>query len=170
MRVTMMRGSGGVSARMRWKARLFLDERTQLLNQFGQLVVQYVRDALISGTDQALAGKRRDIYSKHLHFCVQALSPECQSFIQEFIPNIVDATIGVFLQLVDLEETIQLKIRQADGAYINLLELTDSLEGEYRSSEGWAASFTNERADNIHLEAERLFEANRNRPQQGSEI
>ena len=144
-----------------------MEEQTQLLDQFGHLIVQHVRDALISGTDRAFAGKQRDIYSQYLYSRAKPLSPECQSFIQEFTPNIVDTAIAVFLQLFDIEDSIRIMIRQPDDSYINLLELTDSLEAEYRSSGGWATTFTNERTDSIQLEADKIFEARRNRPQQG---
>jgi hypothetical protein len=140
-----------------------MDTPTQLLDIFGKLVVEYVRDDVISGIDQALEDKRRDIYSQYLYSLAQGLPPEALLFIHKLLPKIVDATIATFLQLIDTDEQLQLSIRNEASIYINLLELTDSLEGEYLSTEGWVATFSQERPDPIRSAADELFELRRKR-------
>jgi antirestriction protein len=138
-----------------------MEDKAALVNGFGQLVVRYVRDEMIAGVDQGLAGQRRDIYSQHLYMLAQQQSPETLAFVQELIPHIVDSTIAVFLQMFETHDTVQLHIRQNDGSFANILELTDGLEGEYASQGGWAQEFTNQRPDSIDAAAEQAFQAKR---------
>jgi hypothetical protein len=137
-----------------------MDEQKVLLDQFGRLVVQYVRDEMIAAVDQAFAGERRDIYSKYLYSLMQDLSPECLSFARKLVPHVVDSTIAVFLQLLSEEDVLRLEMRDAHNIYVDLSTLTDSLEAEYSFSKGWALSFSRERPDTISVEAARLFDHN----------
>jgi hypothetical protein len=129
-----------------------------LLDTFGRLLVQNVRDEMIQWFDAATTHQRRDIYSRELAEHFQTLSPEARIAISELVPLLVDETISVFLQQFDLEERLRLEMQDTDGTYVNLLELTDGLEAEYRVVEGWAASFSTQRHDSIRPKADERFD------------
>jgi hypothetical protein len=142
-----------------------MEDKAALVNGFGQLVVRYVRDDIIETTDKALAGQLRDIYSQHLYMLAQQQSPETLAFVQELTPHIVDATIGVFLQMFETQDTVELHIRQEDGSFVNILQLIDGMEAEYRGSDGWVELFTKQRLDGIYAAAEQAFQARRQQEQ-----
>lgn len=128
----------------------------ELLECLGQLIVTRVRDAMISSMDEALAGKRKDIYSKQLFELYQPATPEELERVSMMIPHVVDSTIEVFLQAIDHYGDLQLSIKDDQGTFVDALDLTEALEGEYGWDEGWKYSLTRERPDVICQEAVRI--------------
>jgi hypothetical protein len=131
-----------------------------ILNNFGQLVVNRVRDDVILSIDKAILGDRKDIFSKHLQSMAEGFTSEQLVFTYELIPHLVDNTIAMFLQLFDVDQALQVNIQNSEGQYVDLSTLTDSIEAEYSHSEGWVNMFSEQRPDSIRKEARRIAEKN----------
>jgi hypothetical protein len=130
-----------------------------LLDQLGALLVTRVRDEMISHIDEALEGKRPDIYSRQLYHLSKSQSLTTKEFVQLVIPYVVDGTIGVLLQLIDTEDSIALSVKSNDKL-INTKSLTESLEAEYGFSDGWINRFSKVRKDEITARADAEYSEN----------
>ena len=124
-----------------------------LLNQLGALITKRVRDEMISHIDQALEGNRPDIYSRQLYSLSKSKLLTTEEVVRKLVPYIVDGTIGVLLQLIDSDDFISLNVRSND-ILIDTKSLTESLEAEYRFSDGWINRYSSTRQDEITAQAE----------------
>jgi len=131
------------------------------LDRLGRRLVQSVRDEMILSLDAALDGQRRDVFSKHLHARTQNLSPECRAFVEELVPFLVDSTLEVFLQVLDVDlarngeqQELSLRVRNQVGEWLDAAQQTDSLEAEYGGVEGWVERFSQQRPNSLQQEVQ----------------
>ncbi len=113
----------------------------EISDKFGKLIVEYVRDSMISYLDLAQQGQRGDIYGKKIHSKLIKMDDTSLEVSNEMVPFIVDHTISGFLQIFDLED--QWEIAYIENEKITLLhEILEGLQAEYSYSEGWPKQFS----------------------------
>lgn len=125
----------------------------EIADKFGKLIVEHVRDSMISYLDLAQQGKRGGIYGRKIHSKLLQMDDTSLEAFNEMVPFIVDCTISGFLQIFDLED--QWEIAYIENEKITLLhEILEGLQAEYSYSEGWPKQFSQTREDLITKEAD----------------
>lgn len=110
------------------------------LETFGQIFIKNVRDRVISDIDMVLEGKYLDDEDLAMSNRFKQLDTISKDFINSLIPNIVDSCLFDFLDMIEQNEEIELKING-----INLAEESDGLAGELYTEDGWIQKYTTER-------------------------
>lgn len=130
---------------------------SELVDLMGKTIVSRARDDVISSLDKAIRGTRLDIYSKKIHSITQPFDLESKKILHDLIPFIVDATIEVFLQMLDHENEAELRLVSERNGNFLIPEIC--LEAEYSFSAGWVKRFSKERENKISKEAVEEFDA-----------
>ena len=108
-----------------------------VLSNFGEILMNDIRDRTIHGYDMRITGKMRDESSQKLFGEVQQLNDSQRQLIERIIPQIVDLSIHNMLCMVEEHSNIDV---QMDGESIS--EISDGLAGELYSEDGWIQSFS----------------------------
>jgi hypothetical protein len=113
-----------------------------LIEEFGNLLVQHVRDAAIRSGDRALDRNAHNPVADRWRKALSAGKPD--EIAAVLIPDCVDDTIFYLLQAVDQG---LLRIRYvSDGDTVDLAEEGfGELSGWYMGSDGWRARYSHER-------------------------
>ncbi|WP_426450650.1 epimerase [Paenibacillus sp. S-38] len=112
-----------------------------LLNHFGKILVQNVRDTSIQHWDKIVHGQMNDEESQKL----QSLDSSELELIQRLIPKIVDTTIHYMLSTIEQEDTIDISIDGEFNATEKLSLESDGLAGELYGKNGWIRKFSSQR-------------------------
>ena len=115
-----------------------------VLSNFGEILMNDIRDRTIHGYDMRITGKMRDESSQKLFGEVQQLNDSQRQLIERIIPQIVDLSIHNMLCMVEEHSNIDV---QMDGESIS--EISDGLAGELYSEDGWIQRFSNQRYEEV---------------------
>ncbi len=117
---------------------------SDVLNYFGQILMEEVRDRTIRGYDMRVNGKMRDSNSQKIFEEVQQLNDVQRQLIKRIIPQIVDLCIHNMLCMIEEHSNIRMLM---DGESIS--EMSDGLAGELYSEDGWIQRFSEQRYEEI---------------------
>src|SRR5262245_8334240 len=111
------------------------------VEKFGRFVVTKLRDPAIDFADGLLAGRWRSPGTRALQSALARLSPEQRALVRRVVVASVDCGLHDFLFALgeshDFERGIAVVV---DGQ--NVAALSDGLQGEPYSDEGWFARFS----------------------------
>ena len=110
-----------------------------VLDYFGKLLIEEVRDKTIRGFDMRVAGKMRDMSSLKLFEEIQQLDG-ASKIVEKIIPQIVDLSIHNLLCMIEEDPNVVLQIENE-----NLSEISDGLAGELYTEDGWIQRFSKQR-------------------------
>lgn len=110
------------------------------LEKFGQVFIKDVRDRAISDIDMVLEGKYLDDEALAMSNSFKQLDSSSKDFINNLIPNIIDSCLFDFLDMIEQNEEIELKMNG-----INIAEKSDGLAGELYTKYGWIQKYSTER-------------------------
>ncbi len=115
------------------------------LDLLGRIVTEEIRDNSIRNIDRYLEGNFKGKYAKFVRSVFERNLSSPESLMREMIPLIVDETIDIFLQVLDLKmKQISIHINM-NGKSVSPYEFTDALEAEYLPDDGWVANYSKER-------------------------
>ena len=114
-----------------------------VLNQFGELLVHFVRDRVVEDYLKTQAGKIRSESGIALYEKLSTLDPDNLSIVQNVVLDTIDSTLDYFLWMIEQYEEYDL-IRYIDDekTFVSLRDISDGLSGELHTEEGWIEEFS----------------------------
>lgn len=110
----------------------------EILEDFGELIIQAVRDTTIKKYKMIQTGKMKSQEALRLHEKLKSLSPENLVLINEIVVGTVGDALHNFLWLLEeQDEDTELKYKNK-----NVAHLSDGLCGELYSDEGWIKKYS----------------------------
>lgn len=116
----------------------------KLLDQFGILLMQQVRDDVISLLDKTIDGKMVGQAEDPFYQHIQKLASSEKEALQLIAPLAVDLTLQFFLAFIEKEKSLDLFMKSEEGL-ISLKHASIGLSDELHSLEGWIARFSSQR-------------------------
>lgn len=120
-----------------------------VLDLFGQSVVEEVRDVTIRDWDCIIVGKAKGVTADAVKEKLALLTKEQLETLVWMLPKVVDSTIHNFLLMFDKSKEIDLKVNTKEGIIERLQEETDGLYGELYSKRGWISRYSKERHEEL---------------------
>jgi len=117
----------------------------ELLNQFGQFLMQNVRDETISEWDMILNGTMKGDDANKVREILKPLSKENVLLIERILPEIIDSVLHNLLFSIEQEEDVDFSVETPTGI-IKLSEESDGFAGELYSEDGWISKYSKERS------------------------
>ncbi len=116
-----------------------------VLDQFGTLLMEWVRDWSIENLDSIIRGKVKGREQKALKKLFETLPSGSQDALERLVPIAVDTTLHYFLWLIEENPNIDLVMKTPDGIQ-SVKNESDGLSGELYTSNGWIAKFSKQRS------------------------
>lgn len=113
-------------------------------NEFGQLLISFVRDRVLANIDKILSGHMGGKENQILYTKAKNLSTEQQELIREYSRESVDSTLHYFLWMFEQYEEYDL-IKYLDTKtkqFVSIRDASDGLYGELYTEEGWIEKFS----------------------------
>lgn len=111
-----------------------------ILEEFGKVLIEEVRDRSILVFDKKTQGLMNDEYSQQLYERIKDKSDEEKQLIYDIIPNIVDLCLHNMMCLFEDHNEFQIIVDDE-----NLNDISDGLAGELYTSDGWISRFSEQR-------------------------
>lgn len=118
-----------------------------VLDQFGTLLMEWVRDWSIEELDNLIHGNEKAPEQKKLGRQFKSLSSVSEEALEKLVPIAVDITLHYFLWLIEENQNLDLVLKTPNGIQ-SLKSESDGLSGELYSSNGWIARFSKQRRGN----------------------
>lgn len=123
------------------------DEHGNALEHLGKIVVQDVRDYTITQLDGIIAGKYQGVFAQHIRQKISELGHDPQALLHALIPDIVDDTLTVLLQVLDAHVgSVVIEVREGEE-WVSPYAYTDALGAFYdtEDEDGWMAMYSQQR-------------------------
>ncbi|MDR2409595.1 MAG: hypothetical protein LBE13_16005 [Bacteroidales bacterium] len=125
-------------------------KRRELVNKFGKIFVEFVRDGTLESIYNVLSGKCDDERDRKFSSLFSKSSEDQKALVKELLTRAVNSTMGntffLFDQycstLVQSNNCVIQLIYSENGEYFDINEVSDGLEGELYSTDGWIAKFS----------------------------
>ena len=118
-----------------------------VLDKFGKVLMESVRDRTISNWDMILNGKMKGLSAQHVREKIVDFDEEKIEVLKWIIPKIVDVGLHNFLVMIE-DNNINVEVVSNDKKG-NIRELSDGLAGELYTEDGWISRFSKERYEEI---------------------
>jgi hypothetical protein len=115
-----------------------------ILDQFGILLMEWVRDWSIEELDSLIDGNGKSPEQKKLGQLYKALPPDSRDALEKLVPVAVDTALHYFLWLVEENQDLDLVMKTPKGLR-SVKSESDGLSGEIYSHRGWIARFSKQR-------------------------
>jgi len=119
-----------------------------VLDRFGEVLIQSVRDRTISNWDKILDGQMKGYSAQQVKKKIEGYSEEQKEILKWLVPKIVDTGLHNLLAMVEEHQNIKLKVT-GNGENGNIGDLSDGLAGELYTEDGWISRFSKERYEEI---------------------
>jgi hypothetical protein len=120
-----------------------INPMTPEIQEFGKLLVQWVRDAAVESSDMLLRSDVNDPAAIRWRTVARRGSPTDLASLA--IPDVVDATIFQLLHAID-DGALDLTFTASNGKKVNLnKEGLGELAGSFLGDDGWRALYTKQR-------------------------
>jgi hypothetical protein len=116
-------------------------ETKEILNGFGEHLINNVRDETIECMEMILSGKMESEEAQLLYKKTNELSNETKNIIKEIIVNTIDRNIVRLLRLFEQSEKYIIAYDNGDKE-ININEISDGLSGELYGENGWIKKYS----------------------------
>jgi hypothetical protein len=119
-----------------------------ILDYFGKILMSDVRDETITSWDMIVNGKMKGITAQQVKEKLTCFSEEQKEVLNWLIPKITDTCLHNLLVMI--EQSNKVKVSVNDGqTNIEVKQISDGLECELYTEDGWIKRFSNERYDEI---------------------
>jgi hypothetical protein len=123
-----------------------MNHSNQLLDIFGQFLMEKVRDETIEHWEKVTKGSMNDTESKEIFkslstFTPEQSTPEQMKLIRSLLPGIVDTTLHYLLWSMEENENINWVVEFKESE-VNIAEISDGLAGELYYEDGWKHRFS----------------------------
>lgn len=115
-----------------------------VLEGFGKLLMDRVRDDTISSVDRMLNGTMKGITAQKIQEKIKNFDKGQKEAVEWLVPQIVDLCLHNMLWMVEQEEEITLLYQGAE-----LREESDGLSGELYTEDGWIQKYSSQRYEEI---------------------
>jgi hypothetical protein len=115
------------------------------LDRFGKLLIQRVRDDVITLLDATIDGRLAGQAEEPFGKITQSLSPDSAKALHALMPLAVDMTLQFFLSFIEQTGGLDLVINQTGDA-LSLKKLSAGLSDELHQKSGWIARFSQQRS------------------------
>nr|WP_092067147.1 hypothetical protein [Dendrosporobacter quercicolus]NSL49713.1 epimerase [Dendrosporobacter quercicolus DSM 1736]SDL50153.1 hypothetical protein SAMN04488502_10164 [Dendrosporobacter quercicolus] len=119
-----------------------------VLDKFGEVLVENVRDRTISNWDKILSGKMKGLSAQQVLEKIGGFNEEQKEALRWLVPKIVDVSLHNYLAMIEEYEDINVEVVN-NGQSGNIRELSDGLAGELYTEDGWISRFSKERYEEI---------------------
>lgn len=119
-----------------------------MLNLFGKVLMEYVRDITIHQMDSMVEGKIKTADSKEVNKLYETFTTEQKEWVAQLIERTTDTALHYLLFMLDQCENIDVLVSETaedKSQQVNMREASDGLCGELYSDEGWIQKYSNER-------------------------
>jgi len=118
--------------------------KKEVLENFGKILMSEVRDESIEQYEMIVAGRLKSARALVQHKKLSSFNKDQQAIIREMMVDTVDGVLHFFLCMLEQhEEDIDLNIAVSGTALKeNIKDLSDGLEGELYTEDGWIAQFS----------------------------
>lgn len=112
-----------------------------ILEEFGESLMNEVRDEACGVLQRLMTGKMADKQSKAMYKRIAKLTPEHRGLVEELLVEAVDQGLAMFLNFLDQHEVV---VRWADskGRKHDVRAISDGLMGELYTQDGWIEKFS----------------------------
>ncbi len=121
-----------------------------VLDQFGALLMGWVRDWSIEELDSIIRGNGKSPEQKTLGKLFKTLPSGSQDALERLVPIAVDTTLHYFLWLIEENQNVDLVMKTTYGIQ-SVKNESDGLSGELYSSNGWIVRFSKQRSNNDEI-------------------
>lgn len=115
-----------------------------ILDYFGNKLMQEVRDETISSLDMMIDDKMKGSTAQQIREKISTFNEEQLMTIKWLIPKITDLSLHNLLMMVEQNDDIKVMVGDND-----IKEDSDGLEGELYTEDGWISRFSKERYEEI---------------------
>lgn len=113
----------------------------EILEQFGQLLIQKVRDETITQMEMIISGKMKSKQALLIHDLIKDFtSLEAEKLIKIIVESI-DRSLHQMLFVVENNEQFDIFFCE-ENRRISMSELSDGLSGELYGEKGWISKFS----------------------------
>lgn len=113
------------------------------LEEFGSILIQRVRDPVISEWDLVLTGHMKGVRAQRIRERVASFDAEQIAVLQQLITQVVDSTLHHLLWTLEQEsDRIRIAVQTPAGEVPNLAEESDGFPGELYTENGWIERFS----------------------------
>lgn len=117
-----------------------------ILDYFGKILITEVRDETITNWNMMLSGKMRGINAQQVRDKISIFNDEQLDVLKWLMPKIIDSSLHNLLLMIEQNDAIKVEVN--DGQKDNdIKEISDGLEGELYTEDGWISRFSKERYD-----------------------
>jgi len=116
-----------------------------LLDKFGELLMKRVRDKAIADWERIVGGQMKGVTAERVRQQLASFNDEEKATVLKLVPQIVDSTIHHLLFTIEQENSIEVRVSDANLPPQNVREASDGLSGEPYGNNGWIARFSSRR-------------------------
>ena len=116
-----------------------------IIDEFGKILIQSVRDKSILDWDMILDGRMKSERARRIQKELLSYDDNDKKILQEIIPQIVDTTLHHLLWTLEQSDSISVAIQTDKDSISNIKNESDGLAGELYSEDGWIARFSKQR-------------------------
>lgn len=118
----------------------------EVLDNFGGLLMEGVRDWSIKELDGVIRGKSKSAAYRELSKYFKGFPSDTKDAFEKLVPIAVDITLHYFLFLIEGNPNLDLVMKTTDGVH-SIKNESDGLSGEIYAQNGWIARFSKQRCD-----------------------
>lgn len=113
-----------------------------MLEKFGEILIQNVRDEAINDWEKILTGKMKGSRAAEIRHLLSSYSIEQVNVLRELIPEVVDTTLHHLLWTIEQSYILKIFLSDKDGTTCDIKEVSDGLPGELYGDRGWINRFS----------------------------
>lgn len=110
------------------------------LEYFGEKLMREVRDETISTLDMMIDGRMKGSTAQQVKEKISILNEEQLDIIKWLIPKITDIGLHNLLVMIEQNDDIKVLVKEND-----IKEISDGLDGELYTEDGWIERLSDER-------------------------
>jgi hypothetical protein len=115
----------------------------EVLDKFGELLIEAVRDRTINEIDSVISGKSTSKTANYFNNQMKSILGS-NDILQTIIPIAVDFTINNFINLFEESDLYDISY-QSNNGWMSVSKLSDGLSGELFGKRGWIKRFSKQR-------------------------
>ena len=119
------------------------EEKRQIMDRFGQLLVKEAYDHPRTGLKQIISGEAK-AFPRLAPFCEQfeKLDTQEKEVFEELIAQYIEESLFNFLRMIEENEEYSLTYKNSKGELFNLSEISENLFAELPGQLGWISKFS----------------------------
>ncbi len=120
--------------------------QNELLERFGRLLMERVRDEAIYKFDATVRGDLRSARAKDMTKKLERFDEDDLRLVREIVLRTVDEVLHNVLFFFEESYELDVTCSSEGGSPVSLVECSDGLAGELYTEDGWIARFSSERS------------------------